>query len=454
MVLKEDGNIWAWGNNYFGQCGDGTTGGIKSPRRVIGLTDVVFIAVGEGHSLAIKQDKTLWAWGANYCGSLGIGSMVDKNIPVQVNTMAGIRKVAAGTHNNLALRDDGTVFAWGLNHYGQLGDGTTVNRHSPVQVQGISNIINISAREAHNLAIEQNGVIWTWGSNLDRQLGEGTEAIRSSVPVQVQNIAGVKEIAAGGNFSMALKNDETVWCWGSNMYYELGSERIFYSKTPVQVVGLTGITAIDAGYGFGLALRSDKTVWGWGANYDGQLGDNSTRSRGRPMQVDLLTDVKIISAGGFHSMAVKQDGTLWVWGDNRFGQLGMPNLARSLVPIEFNGFGSFNQSRETELNCEAGESYLIALTATDLTGNLEELTFTINYDPQLLTPMYIHQNQPLGLGQVPGTNLVILNQSAGEIEGSLNKTITATQQWQGTIGVIKFVANDNGATTVGCRMSE
>ncbi|PTL79539.1 hypothetical protein [Vitiosangium sp. GDMCC 1.1324] len=91
------------------------------------------MAVGYYHTLALKQDGTLWAWGSNFYGALGDGSTTSRPTLVQVLTQ--VSALAAGYHHSLALTQDGALWAWGHNSEGQLGDGTIGDRSTPVRVQ-------------------------------------------------------------------------------------------------------------------------------------------------------------------------------------------------------------------------------------------------------------------------------------------------------------------------------
>ena len=116
LALKKDGTVWAWGHNEYGQLGDGTqTLGRLTPVQVSGLSGVIAIAAGEYHSLALKSDGTVWAWGGNYEGQLGDGTTNNKLTPVQVSGLSGVIAIAASYRHSLALKSDGTVWAWGSN---------------------------------------------------------------------------------------------------------------------------------------------------------------------------------------------------------------------------------------------------------------------------------------------------------------------------------------------------
>jgi hypothetical protein len=132
--------------------GDGTTTDRTVPVQVSGLTNVVAIAGGGYHSLAVKKDGTVWTWGNNSYGQLGDGTTTQRLVPVQVSGLTNIKDVAGGQHYCLAVKNDGTVWAWGHNGEGELGDGTTVARRTPVQVSGLTGMTDVAAGIFHSLA--------------------------------------------------------------------------------------------------------------------------------------------------------------------------------------------------------------------------------------------------------------------------------------------------------------
>ncbi|MCL6577174.1 cadherin-like beta sandwich domain-containing protein, partial [Kyrpidia sp.] len=137
LALTSDGRIYAWGSNSSGQLGDGTTNNATAAEPVAGLLiglNPVAVSAGKDHSLALMQDGTVYAWGGNSYGQLGNGTTTASKVPVQVTGLANVAAVSAGGYDSLALTSDGYVYAWGLNSSGQLGDGTTANRNTPVRV--------------------------------------------------------------------------------------------------------------------------------------------------------------------------------------------------------------------------------------------------------------------------------------------------------------------------------
>jgi alpha-tubulin suppressor-like RCC1 family protein len=298
--------VVAWGVNEAGQLGDGTTTGPQTcstlpcntvPANIV--NDSPFfseIAAGGSHSLALIRGAVM-AWGDNSHGQLGTTGPTESDVPVAVlgvggtGTLSGVKAVSAGAYHSLALLNNGTVVAWGDNGAGELGNNTTTQSNIPVPVLGIGG----------------NGLL-----------------------------GGVKAIAAGGYFSLALLNDGTVVAWGVNNWGQLGNNSMTESNVPVLVSGLRRVKAIAAGFAHGLALLSKPSqIMAWGRNDHGELGHGTTSGpqmcsgiacSTTPVFVDEETNVKAIAAGGGsdgdHSLALLDSGGVVGWGLNGFGELG------------------------------------------------------------------------------------------------------------------------------------
>lgn len=177
LALKSDGTVWAWGDNISGQIGNGTvTTDVKSPVQVSGLNNVKSIAAGRFFSLAVKTDGTVWTWGENKYGQLGDGTTVDKSAPIQVSGLTGVTDAVAatGAFHCMAAKSDNTVWAWGRNTYGNLGDNTIVDQHVPVLMLGVSNVVGLAAGTNFSLLYKNDGTFWGCGRNASGQLGDGT----------------------------------------------------------------------------------------------------------------------------------------------------------------------------------------------------------------------------------------------------------------------------------------
>nr|WP_240546060.1 hypothetical protein [Paenibacillus artemisiicola] len=295
LALESDGTVWAWGNNSNGQIGDGSGRpglGHSAPIQIKNFSSVVAIDSGANYNLALKSNGTVWAWGDNSFGQLGDGTTNERHIPVQIQGLDSIVAISTGTEHSMALKTDGTVWAWGNNASGQLGDGSTTHRYAPVQVQGIHSAVSIATGGSHSLALKSDGTVWAWGNNSYGQLGDGNTA-EQHAPVQVQGLASVTAMAAGvrGGHTLAVRSDGTVWAWGNNASGQLGDGSQINRSSPVQATHLDAVSAIASGTSHSYAVKSDGTVRSWGLNNYGQLGDGSKTSRFSPVPIAAFNPV-------------------------------------------------------------------------------------------------------------------------------------------------------------------
>jgi len=338
LALGTNGTVWAWGYNTYGELGDGTTTQRNIPVQVGGShSTFIAVAAGQFHSIALGNDGTVWTWGYNGYGQLGNNSTTNSSVPIQVPGLSGVFiAIAAGPNHSMALRNDGTVWTWGLNSNGQLGNGTTSNSAVPVQVANLNGVTSIAAGGIHSLAITSGSGVWGWGYNGSGQLGDGTYTQRNT-PVHIAALTGtVTSIGAGQYHSVAAKSDGTVWTWGYNGYGQLGSGTAS-SILPIQTVGINGGIAVSAGYYSTYALKNDGSVLSWGLNSSGQIGDGFNQNQANPGQVLNLGGIEAVAGSGYHTLAIKNDGTLWSWGHNAFGQLGDGSSFTRSAPVKVTG---------------------------------------------------------------------------------------------------------------------
>lgn len=267
------GTVVAWGNNMWGQTNVPTDVG-----------NVVGVAAGAMHSLALRDDGTVVGWGYN----------ADRRAAVPVG-LSNVVAVACGSSHNVALRADGTIFAWGDNSSGQT--------NVPA---GGSNVVAVTAGTFHSLALRNDGTVTAWGAD-----GFG----QTRVPPELNNVVSV---AAGGFHSLALRGDGTIAAWGWNTA----------GQTNVPA-GLSNVVAVAAGGFHNLALRSDGTVVAWG----GQDYDQYTVNYNQANVPSGLSDVVAVAAGGYHSLALRADGTVVAWGNNGDGQAAVPAALSNVFAV-------------------------------------------------------------------------------------------------------------------------
>lgn len=291
-AVTNSGGIKCWGSNEFGQLGNGSFVNQTTPISVSGINSgVLAVAVGDEHTCTVLTNGNVKCWGRNRFGQLGNGLFSDSvTTPVDVTSVNGaVKGIMAGGEHTCALLNDQTIRCWGRNNLGQLGIGSTTNQQTPTQVTGVSGLIKLLATgNRHTCAVNQNGGVECWGYNHIGQLGLGTtNPLSSTVPLHVPALTtGINFVDAGAGYTCAITNRATLTCWGDNTSGQLGIGSLENQFAPVTVPGLTGLNAVAAGDGsHACALLTGGVAKCWGANSAGQLGDNTTTDRTTPVDV-------------------------------------------------------------------------------------------------------------------------------------------------------------------------
>ncbi len=441
LALSSDGTVWAWGYNNYGQVGNNASGKsvtlpvkVKNEAGTGELSNIVKVEAGNSYSMAISDDGTVYAWGYNNYGQLGNNTTTTSKLPKKVLAEDGLTNFTDvmlvsqfGAHTNIA-KTDGTVWTVGYNANGELGDDTNTTRKlvqsisnaklavnekyleftkvgetKKVEVkldQGFNLLIGTSDttgnkftsynenvatvdeqgnvtskgkgetyikieneqlglvttvkvvvpdREGitipkvvgganHYVALKADGTVWTWGYNGNGQLGLGNTL--NQLEPMFTGMENVMDVAAGANFTAVLKKDRTVWVTGQNNYGQLGQNNTTGSQVFIQVKAENGINnledviAITAGDYFMAALKSDGTVYTWGYNGNGQLGDNTTTNSKLPTKVRKVNNIMKIVAGPNHLIMLDSDSTVWAVGRNANGQLGIKSTTGSKLPVK------------------------------------------------------------------------------------------------------------------------
>lgn len=383
LALKTDGSVWSWGNNDVGQLGsnDGSIIYSVSPVRVkktdgTNLDNIIYIAAGYDHALALAADGALYAWGDDTSAQQGRGMPVTKvnSAKVVENAPEHLVALAAGNDYSLLLDADGYVYGFGRNDKGQTGVGYTVSGTVPrprkiykgASVSGdenLTHIVKIVAGESHALALRADGAVFGWGDNSHGQLGTGTDR-------------GLVETETG---SM----EQTV-TFNYHVPFQLLKGESEGEYAVEQAGKLMHVVDIAAGANHSLVLQQNGLVFAFGSNASGQLGQPTLASeeeraadkRDVAVRVgkvgDTLTGAVQIAAGGDNSAAiipsqsdangVVSERPVYVWGSNNHGQLGqskdasslpfsgVPTLADKGYSLNSNDSIYFTQARDLALN--------------------------------------------------------------------------------------------------------
>ena len=371
LALDADGGIYAWGENESGQLGDGTTTDRNAPMAV-DLSSIpsgrkiVEIAAGSGHSAAIDDEGVVYTWGDNSNGQLGDGTTTTRLTPTSLSTagaLSGLKIVGislGGRYDSdegylgfsVAVSDSGSLVSWGTNNDGELGDGSTSQRTSPVLVDdsGAINgktIASVSSSERFSIALDSDGLAYGWGANNYGQIGDGSTTRKLS-PTAVDAsgvLAGITltQVAAGGEFTLAVDDAGALFAWGLNGSGQLGDGTFTNRSNPVLVDAsgaLSGkeFVAVAAGYRSALVLDDAGSTFAWGSDAYGQLGVGLGTAIRSPIEITPAGALqgKTIQKTGFgynHTLFLDSAGVVFAAGQNSYGKLGDGTSTTATAPI-------------------------------------------------------------------------------------------------------------------------
>lgn len=374
LALLADGSVWAWGDNSWGQLGDGTLISRHRPAAVQGLTrPVVAIAAGERHSLALLDNGTVAAWGARDRSQfLDTEHDAPENVTLEPTllslsdptpSLVDVVAIAAGDFHNLVIRGDGSVRAWGDNGNAQAGEPLhglasrpeAVLPDSRVPLPGSAALppaASLAPGGAHSLVLMADGTAEGFGYAAFGQLGAHSSSGAQHPPINVGLTPSFRKLAAGESHSLFIRNDDVLLTLGANNFGQLGDGSRNNNNLFQQPPFLGPVMDADGGRMHSLALQTNGEVWAWGNNTFGQAGANGSRDGVSdiqlvPVRVPGLDAIDSVAAGGRFSLALEQRcGQVWAWGDNVLGQLGNGGAsapgAAYLQPVPVFGFGEGN----------------------------------------------------------------------------------------------------------------
>jgi alpha-tubulin suppressor-like RCC1 family protein len=294
------------------------------------------LSFGGTHTVGIKNNGSLWGWGRADYGQLGNNNLSSYPIAIQIGTINNVKKIYPGVLNTFIIKNDGTLWGIGSNVSGSLGVNSTSDYFTTFQqITTATNWQKISPSLYFTLALKEDGTIWAWGEDNDGQTGNPPATATQNIPIQIGIGTDWIDVASGtSSTAFALKADGTLWGWGANVGDVLVPASNVYSlPVPTQINTVNTWVKMSVGSSSILAQKADGTLWAWGTGIGRGVG--TTLPPGIiPYQISTAT-WKNFSAGDIgKSFGVMTDGTLWAWGDNMNGQLGIGSTVNQSVPVQ------------------------------------------------------------------------------------------------------------------------
>jgi len=354
LAVTSVGEVYAWGSNAHGQLGvDDPRTEFASPQQVkielYSEEKVIGVCAGYQHSVAWTDQGSVWSWGDNTYGQLGLGDKKLRRAPAKVSFGKKMRAqdLCCGAYHTVLVAEGGAVYVWGRNKAGQLGLESSGVRDvvSPTAVAPFATepdtVVAVSCGASHTMATTAQGVLWAFGDNSAGQLGTGGKLLSKQPPqpVECPGSGTWRAVVAGRVHTLGLSQEGVLYSWGQGSSGQLGLADSVQHPEPVEVKELKGakISSIGAGASTSFAVTSVGELWAWGKNNVGQAGVRATKTPKAVPEVvvrnEEVTRVKQVAAGGYaymyegHSAVLTQSGELVMWGWNSFGQLGLGEVS-------------------------------------------------------------------------------------------------------------------------------
>lgn len=354
-AVSSDGEVWCWGSNSKFQSASKSSTFESTPFRLTGISNARQVTVGREHACALLETKRVVCWGSNEFGQLGTGFEFNglslSAFAEYVNGVVDVTSIFSGDDHNCAITSSKEVFCWGSNSRGQIGqlykdesrqiNGRQVIAHAE-RVE-ISGVIDLGLGSNHTCAVKDSGYVYCWGSNLYGQLGQGWSVEKSYKPLLVGALTDVKRIDSSANSICVTNLNKSLRCWGAGSSGQLGQLDTGDLAIPLSSttsLAKYSVEEFSVGNQSTCAKLDNSVVYCWGSNQYGQVGTtNASTVSLTPFSTIQypLTDATQIESGGDFSCVLT--GNVWCWGRNNLGQLGQ------MTSSTFNAYAQINNPR-------------------------------------------------------------------------------------------------------------
>ena len=238
MCLSEEGDLYSFGDNYFGQLGVENNENLLVIK-VESLNNVEFVECGDEYTFCKTLDNKIYCWGNNSSGQLGIKGEISYRLPFLCeNWPNDIVDIKCGATHTLVLTSNLQVYSCGSNFKGQLGRNSknNISKHLGL-ISGNIQVTRIECGISHSMCIDIHGDIYVFGCNKYGQLGLRDISI-SDKPIKIPSLSNIIDISKGGDHSFVKTSNNEIYAFGDNIYHQLSEETkgMTYQTTPIQVL--------------------------------------------------------------------------------------------------------------------------------------------------------------------------------------------------------------------------
>lgn len=341
FVVMDDGSVYSFGADTFGQLGNGSSGDNATPTRINfpGNPSIIDVEAFEYSIAALASDGSVYTWGNGAYAALGLGNATSQQSPQKIN-VSGALEISMGLYGGIASISGGRAVVWGSNWYGQNGDGTINTSNGthtlPTVVPGLSGVTKVAAGYDFMLAATSDGSVFGWGLNTNYRSNPNTGATNNPVPMpyKIRNLPQgkvVRQLNAGFDYGQVVYDDGKLWSWGHNSYDSLflGDARLSQS-TPIQSPIASNVAMVAGEYNLTLYLNESGTmIYGRGYGRTWSFGNNSTanyiENNGLTAQISLeriyMDGTGVDESGDPTELS---DSVLSIMGARRFGAASLP----------------------------------------------------------------------------------------------------------------------------------
>jgi alpha-tubulin suppressor-like RCC1 family protein len=328
VMVGSDHKLYSWGDNTFGQLGNGSTSLVSMPTALPSLKHVVSVSAGQYHCIALCSNAELFSWGSNEHGQVGSGSFSTQQVrnPIKISRPGHtISCIACGKNNSFVI-SDGSVYAWGENTHGQLGIvNKSMTEVSTATKLDLKDIVFIAPGFKHTVALSSNGDLFAFGDNYHGQLGQGHDKDSSFGRVYKVKLPTITYVSSGNDHCIAIDVDGALYSWGNGRCGQLGFGNKSDKFSPSKVDLSFKVGQISCGVCNSFVISTSGIVYACGSNYSSKF--KIVKNCPKSCQVQCSwQDPK-------NWIAVTKTKKVYKWHQrNKYDEIQLPNNIQILLP--------------------------------------------------------------------------------------------------------------------------